>query len=187
MRSCLYRGLHRHKTLLMDGKITPLMKTVRAFVFHLRTDKSGDYTIVEKKNAHILHFSKNDNFQVRPPTAFTLICTAFEVRYASRISFRQSFCVTSQIPSKLPETWASLQYYPINIPSYIVNQFGRISHADLLCDAPKPTKHTDKDVGVYIIIHILYHTLPKCYSLTSNDLHHIHNYNLLVPISIYNF
>jgi hypothetical protein len=43
-----------------DGKIMPLMKTVGTFVFHLKVDESGDYTIVEKKNARILHFSTQD-------------------------------------------------------------------------------------------------------------------------------
>jgi hypothetical protein len=40
-----------------SGKITPLMRTVGTFVFHLKIDDSGDYTIVEKENARILHFS----------------------------------------------------------------------------------------------------------------------------------
>jgi hypothetical protein len=39
------------------GKIAPLMRTVGTFVFHIKIDDSGDYTIVEKKNARILHFS----------------------------------------------------------------------------------------------------------------------------------
>jgi hypothetical protein len=40
-----------------SGKITPLMRTAGTFVFHLKIDESGDYTIVEKENARILHFS----------------------------------------------------------------------------------------------------------------------------------
>ena len=43
-----------------DGKITPLMRTVGTFVFHLKTDESGEYTIVEKENARILHFSTKE-------------------------------------------------------------------------------------------------------------------------------
>jgi hypothetical protein len=43
-----------------DGKIRPLMKTVGSFVFHLKIDDSGDYTIVERENARILHFSTRE-------------------------------------------------------------------------------------------------------------------------------
>jgi hypothetical protein len=44
-----------------DVKITPLMRTVGTFVFHLKTDESGDYTVVERENARILHFSTKNS------------------------------------------------------------------------------------------------------------------------------
>jgi hypothetical protein len=41
-------------------KITPLMRSVGTFVFHLKIDDSGDYTFVERENARILHFSAKE-------------------------------------------------------------------------------------------------------------------------------
>jgi hypothetical protein len=42
------------------GKIIPLMKTAGTFVFHLKEDQSGKYSIVEQENARILHISSGN-------------------------------------------------------------------------------------------------------------------------------
>jgi hypothetical protein len=39
------------------GKIVPLMKTAGTFVFHLKADAAGQYSMVERDNARILRFS----------------------------------------------------------------------------------------------------------------------------------
>jgi hypothetical protein len=44
-----------------NGKIVPLMRTAGTFVFHLKIDEDGAYTIVERENARIVRFSTEKN------------------------------------------------------------------------------------------------------------------------------